>query len=1178
MKKKVLVPAVLLVFLSIVTGAVMLPWGGSLLKKGILDGVQSLGSVSGDIGTVKGNPVKGYDITDVSLADSESETVLTASKAGFSLDLKALLSGKICLERIYVEGAKVDENRLVSLIQGMPASTSTIEVEIGEIFLSDISSVTDEWNLVSGIVSQDQGIWSGAISAQLRGAPIEGNVKVAVKDEGISILSSSFLVMGGEGSLSGDISPSLGLSGNLKGLSLESIGAMSPSSVKVHGTLGLDFALSGTADDPRGSGSIVLENGGLSRFEIPGLKGDWSYNDSKLVLSSWRGSASGTSISGDMTLFMGDSPSISAVLEAADLDLRSWFGDDPRIKDLSGGIGGIHLEVKGPFDGLTAKIWLEDGDILYSGLRLSSIKGKGEMKESGGFLLDLSSSLLGGTASVNGKVNIGKNLLDLSVALRSIELADTLSIAGSDGQDIKGALTADLKVTGSPDEPVVSGSLQSSSIKAYAVSLEDSQVSFQYGKGVIAFPSVVTGVGKSRISGKGTVKLQDPMEIAFDGNLSGVTGEGLSRSFPDIAGLGLAGAVNGSWSYSSKGAGFGTVNLSLSSPSFSLAEAFPLKNLTAQLAINGDRVEIKNSSAGLYGGSLSLAGTVSVGGSGGMDFKGNLSSVDGTQLMKAIGMEGKGQIDGSFKVSGSPSSPILDLSIGSKKLELAGLELDGLDFSLKTVKDQLVASLKGALSGVPLSGGGWIKLPSGKNKGALDLEASVEGLDIKSLLPKGVEIGGTMSTKLHLLGPLGKTKLYVKGSAPRLQVGNTSFASVDLGGYVGQGDVISFEGSSQFGDKRVNVSCDLKPSDKGWSLGFVASGNDVNLYSLASGLEGVVDGRVHMAMKGSWTDGYLSASGKISSKELSASGIKIKSVSLPVSIKGTDLAIKGGKAGLYGGPVTLDLEVDLTKSTWKGRAEAKSADLKPLVKDVVSLPGVVSGTIDLRLDMSGVAGRAFLMDITGFVKGRSLEMSDFDVLQAVTKGKPFKIRDLWANFNLDGQELYILPGSRASAWPGDEVYRYIEASGSIRPSSSEGEDPLELTCGGEINLNAFNALLGAMKNILKASIDSLKDPRSLATDLLSGLIGGYSSQEFRDISLNVGGSFESPVISKLKISDKQGFGIGGDGLPSSPGEPKIRIKIDIPTGEGGGQEVDAGDQVKEQLMEGLLKQVVGGSN
>ncbi|MDD4837190.1 MAG: hypothetical protein PHU72_08830, partial [Dethiosulfovibrio sp.] len=305
---------------------------------------------------------------------------------------------------------------------------------------------------------------------------------------------------------------------------------------------------------------------------------------------------------------------------------------------------------------------------------------------------------------------------------------------------------------------------------------------------------------------------------------------------------------------------------------------------------------------------------------------------------------------------------------------------------------------------------------------------------------------------------------------------------------------------------------------------------------------------------------------------------KLRSVSLPVAIKGTSLTVKGGRANLYGGAGTMDLNVDLTKNTWKGRAEVKSADLKPLVKDAASLPGTVSGTVDLRLDMSGVAGRAFLVDITGFLKGRAVELSGFKVLDGVTKGKPLKIRDVSANFNLDGQELYILPGSRISAWPGDEVFRYLEASGSIRSSSGQDKAPLDLSCGGEVNLNALNAFLGAMRSLFKASIlEGIKDPRSLATDILSGLIGGYSSQEFREISLHVGGTFESPVISKLKISEK-GIGIGGDGLPSSPGEPRIRIKIDIPTGEGGGQEAEAGDQVKQQIVEGLLKQVVGGSD
>ncbi len=1179
MKKKTLIPALLLVALiSLGTGANFLPWGGGLLRKGFVEGIGSLGAVSGDIGAIGGNPIKGYDVSDVSLRDMEGNPILKASRLAFSLDLKALLSRRLRLERVLVEGAVLDEGKLASLIPS--DSSSSFSVEVGEISLSDLSPLRGEWSLISATISQDRDLWSGVFLSQVKGANIEGDVRVKVEEEGISLLSASILGLEGKGACSGSIYPSLNLSGSLKGVSVEAlVGLFSPNG-GVHGTVGLDFKLSGTAENPTGSGDIALENGGLGRFDIPGLKGSWSYGDSKLVLSNWRGSASGTTISGDMTLTLGEVMALSAALDAGDLDLRSLFGEDPRAKDLSGTIGALSLKLKGPLDRLEAKFSLEKGNIVYSGMKISALEGKGDMKESGALMLDLGASVFGGTAGVKGKVDIAKNLLDLTVALKDVETAGVMAFAGVKDQDLAGALNGDLKVTGKMDDPVLSGLISSPSLKGYGLVMDSPQGSFRYGKGLLDLSEISVQVGKGRISGKGSIKVKD-MTVSLDGRFSGITGDGLSKSFPDLAGIGIGpGTLEGSWSYLSRGSSFGTVNLALSSQSISLAEAFPLRGLSSQVVIDGEKVEIKSLSAGIYGGSLSLSGSVHLSGSGAMSLKGSLSSVDGAQVMKAVGSEGSGRIDGSFSVSGVPSKPHLDLDIGSQRLQLSGLALDGLRFTLKTEKDRLVSSLKGSLAGVPMTGGGWIRLPSGKDKGAVDLEASVEGLDIKSLLPKGVEVGGTISTKLHLLGPMGNTKIYAKGSAPRLQVGNTSFTGVELGGYLGQGDVISFDGSSQFGDRRVNVSCDLKPSDKGWSLGFNASGKDVNLYSLASGLEGVVDGRVDLSMKGNWTDGVLSASGKLGSKELSSMGIKIKSVSLPINLKGSSLTVKGGKANLYGGPGTLDLDVDLTKNTWKGRAEVKSADLKPLVSDGASLPGTVSGTIDIRLDMSGVAGRAFLVDITGFLKGRSLDLSGFEVLKGVTKGKPFRIRDLSANFNLDGQELYILPGSRASAWPGDEIYRYLEASGSIRSASpQQKEDPLDLSCGGEVNLSALNALLGAMKTLFKANIlEGIKDPRALATDLLSGIVGGYSSQEFREISLHVGGSFDAPVISKLKISEKQGLGIGGDGLPSSPGEPRIRIKIDIPTGEGGSQEAEPGDQIKKQLMEELLKQVVGGSN
>lgn len=725
------------------------------------------------------------------------------------------------------------------------------------------------------------------------------------------------------------------------------------------------------------------------------------------------------------------------------------------------------------------------------------------------------------------------------------------------------------------DLPAVSGDLISRVLTAWGVPLTDISAVFSGGGKELMLPSFSACLGDGKITGSGSVLLDKRPKITAKGAFSGFSGQGLAQVFPALGAADPAGNLSGNWSLSLDKDEI-AAEAGISSPSLNLAGAFPLSELKGTFCLSKEALNIKDLSAGLYGGRLSLNGTLCPK-SGALNINGKLASADGGLLLGTMGgIDGKGFLDGEITLSGSVSSPVLNLAARSSGLELASLTFNDLILTMKTDEDCLRSELQGTLSGVPVTGGGWVRLPSGGGRGEVNLRASVNDLDLKNLIPRDVKMGGVLSARLHLLGPLGRTKLYGRGGLARLQVGNMSFASVDVGGYLGTGGTLDLRGSAQFGDRRLRVSCDLLPLDEGWSLDFSASGKDMDLASLAPALEGAAEGRLDLDLKGSWSGGAIAASGAASSPGVSSGKIRIGPLSLPLEIQGQNLRVKGGRAAVYGGSGTVDLDVDLGKNMWKGRSEVKSADLGALIRDGAALPGTIDGVADLRLDLSGVAGKAFLVNLSGFFKARSLELRDFAVLQPVTRGEPLRIRDLSANFGIDGKELYILPGSRASAWPGDKVFRYLEVSGTA-PLGDEGE--LDLSFAGEINLNALNAFLGAMKNVFKATIENLKDPRSLATDLLKGLIGGYSSREFREIRLHLGGRWDSPVISKLRISEKGGAGSGGmteSELPSLGGEPRIMIKIDIPTGRGAGAGPEAADQVKQQLMQQLLEQVVGG--
>jgi|GEM_PF-6967707 len=1179
------------VYFSLLAGIMLLAilafrWGGAkvvdLIDRGIQDGVASMGGASMSIGFIDGNPFSGYRITSLRLMDRSGVTVATVRSVTGKPDLKALLSGRIRLASLEVEGVRVEEMLLPDLVSETESGGGEVPLEIGLVTVSDCGPLYGGgWSLTELRAVGDGMSWSGYVRGSWREEPLDGDFEFDLS-EGVRIPAASIRGVGGSLSFSGSLSPGLDGSGSLEDLSMERLGAILPSleGAGVKGRANLRYRLFGTFSSPVLSGDLHFSEGGLGELPLPDVMGDVSFSGGELSLSSCRIELGEGTLSGDISvgLISEDHP-IQVDLVATDVDLSSFSGE-LRDKAVSLDVGFLSIALKGPAASPVGEMSFRKVRALKGGGGLTDMSGKVTIREDGGLDVLVRSPLAGGKLSVKGAVDLDGGSVDLSALADNVDLSELSSLTGNRLPDVEGKIGADIKVSGPLGAPSAEGRLFSDKLAVSGGSLGRTEGSFRYDKGLLRIISLSSAIGSGKVTGEGTVDLEKGPSIRIDGKLSGISGASLEKAFPAAGGNMPEGVLDGSWSYRSKGSG-GLLNMDLRSGKLVFVEVFPFMNLEAKVSLEGERLKIDKVEAGLYGGRLSLSGAVPLA-VGDMAVEGSLSGLDGSVLFGAMGgLDATGKIDGEFSLSGSYSSPRLDFSARTDRLDLESLPLEKLSLSLKSGKDRIDASLKGLMGGFPLKGGGWVRLPSGKDVGALDLEASVRRLDIRSIMPKDIEMGGTLFGKIHLLGPLDKPKLYAQGKAPRVQVGNMTFASVDLGGFLGRDDDLSFQASSLFGDRRVQASCDVKPYDSGWGLEFDASGGDVLLSSLAPNLEGVVDGRVDLNMSGSWKDGKVSASGNASSRELSTHGVKIRSVSLPLKVDGPSLKVSGGKAEMYGGRGDVDLSVDLTRNSWKGKVEVKGIDVKPLLEDGADLPGTISGDADLKLDLSGVAGRAFLFNVTGFLRGRSVELIDFSVLKSVTKGAPLRVKDLAASFNIDGQELYILPGSRASAWPGDDFYRYLDVSGSAWRSESNSmgdkRESLDLSCSGEVNLKALNALLGAMRSLLEATIENIKDPRSLATDLLAGIVGGYSAKDFREISLHVGGGWDSPVISDLKIGEKGGLGGLGTGLPTNGkgGETKIRIQIDIPTGEGGGEETDAGDQVKQQILENLLKQVIG---
>ncbi len=103
--------------------------------------------------------------------------------------------------------------------------------------------------------------------------------------------------------------------------------------------------------------------------------------------------------------------------------------------------------------------------------------------------------------------------------------------------------------------------------------------------------------------------------------------------------------------------------------------------------------------------------------------------------------------------------------------------------------------------------------------------------------------------------------------------------------------------------------------------------------------------------------------------------------------------------------------------------------------------------------------------------------------------------------------------------------------------------------------------------------------------VLGGVLSGFAKNEFRFVTMNIGGTITAPDFYNVKVQRAVRQNSAKDSIPTSNSDPDeksltqdgnttFRFKFEIPVGPGdGGLGGDAKGQVFEQTLENLLKNV-----
>lgn len=1131
-----------------------------------------------------GNPVAGFTARNVRLIYG-GEKVAGAERLSVSLSLVSLLKGASGVEKISVAGADISSIELLAAARDteLPAGPEASPPGLPVIVLSPSRISTPMGILKADILRLTPG--SDTVTFEGKGSFLGTKVEIGgslTSDDSI-LLTDSFLTAGDASAvLSGEAFPNFFLEGKVENLNLERVTSLLSLPVSMKGIVDSTIVVS------RPGGKLLVSGDGEIRGgDVAGLLAEgaffWSADEEKATLSPAGGKIFSSSAEGSLSVFFGAVTGTEIKLNLKDVDFEEWTRFFSWLSFGRGKLTSVKVNLAGPLDRLSGPVGFNAADTVLQGFPVTNLAGRLSLDEGKRISVEASGKWLTSPFSAAAKVTVDEKdrtetLLTINSEKFDIKSAGgvfapglNLSGAGAGKLDVKYPFEGAMTLTGSISVPglSVAGTAAGKLAASFTVNddvLKLGQTSLSLpGGGIITARGILTGLSGE----KGAMDLE---------------GEGKNIPWAFIESLalpsgasGLSGKADLRWKARSPLKN-PSVDFDLRGGDTPLATALPLKNLALTGRISHAELVLTEGTAALWGGKAKLSGRASLkGDKSALDFKGTFSGTAFSEIVLGLGLPSEGAsgaLSGEFAVSGTGNAPSLSLTVKGEKLSAGGIPIENVNAKASGIFPRLELT---AFSATALkskaTAAGFLEL---KKKGRIDLSASVADLDLRELisaLSPGASPGGKITGKAAIKGVLGEPlSAEFSGTSPLLtfhgllaEKASFSLKPDGKGAYF-------LKGEGKAGESILAVEGRLALIDGGAEI-TLKNSRKIDLGATVAGLSaqsaGMISGEADFTARGVIRRDGAVWEGLLTSGALGFYRTEVNNVNLPFTWKDGKVTVAGGGADYHGGKAVFSGAADTAAMRWEGELSVKDMDLARATEKLLEGRGLVTGKADLTVKGSGMGGMVGMVFGSGRLSAKEGAVSGFDAIKTVSDSGAVNFSSVLASFNLDGRNIFLLPGSRVSAPVGDSVYRYFTASGSL----GWNDAPLDLKCGGDINVRALNAFLGALQGIISVDGNPLTDPAFLQK-FLTGLLGGMSVKDFRETSFNLKGTWDSPLLTDLKVtSDAAPVSIPHSDN-SGKNETKIKIKVEIPTGEGKDTTTSTEDQVKKQLLENIMKQII----
>lgn len=844
---------------------------------------------------------------------------------------------------------------------------------------------------------------------------------------------------------------------------LKEVASLYPSILRVEdfdGKADLIADLSGTTEKPSFKGAFEYWGTKVYGYPVERASANISYSGNRVSVSNIQASAFNVPVQGEISAAFKPGKKVSVLVkldgsEAYLNDLDKILGF-PELKALTGKVSLFNVNISGHVDELSGLVNFTAPKIAYDGRTLTNIRAQMKLLRSNTANVDGKFTFEGASGYLSGNVasllttpamNITAKIADLDIKRVENMIPDAPQYK------LGGKITASITVKGSASNPHITGEISSPEFHGWEQTIMKPAINFVFSDKTLILSKTQGTLNGTPINltGKITPLPSENPKLDINATIT-MTPSALKAYVPDIDSYGLKGTVNAGLKIGGD-MNNPSVRLLATSPNLQAMDMVTAKNLELTTALNGDLTKLEKISVNIAAKSITSGGITLTGANANVSKNGDKITLAGLNVKS-----GSGTITGSGTASISGKSP-LDFSFMFKDLAIESLaSSSGLD-------------VKGKLSGT-------LKVSGQNENPSLTFSAKVPALNALGFVMNNVSanMAGNMKGNFSCKGSITAASLAAFGlklsdvNLPLTYSGN-NFAlnggSAKLYGGTLKNTLTLNTGTMKFTDDISAEDVDVNGLIQDASGGL--EGKISGKGKLTFRVTGSAKDKVSYSGTGNFSIGQGAITGfkwlDIFTRILKSDGLRYSSVKAPMTLQTGRLLIKSGAIAsamdnnaLYKyTKLTKDGIIDFSGEKMTMDFMTESSINYQLVN---AIQGGAKGGIEALLK-GGVSG--FRDNVTAFLKGVSTEANnssstgDFRTITLRIHGKAD---------SLSFSELNIGQSSNKSA---EKSSSSVQVQAAPKPQKTQTKD-LKQAVKGKITEKAKEVLPDELKKVLK--IDS----------------------------------------------------------------------------------------------------------